>query len=155
MTRHRPSSRIAWGLLLFLLFTGTGESHAADPVGYVKTLTGEANVTRAGAVLPLTPGVPVYMNDTLETGPSGTAGIIFNDNTRISIGEDTAFTIDEYVYKPKTMELSFLSRITRGTLHFISGNMAKLKPEAVAVETPGGTIGIRGTRFLVKVEKGS
>jgi len=30
--------------------------------------------------------------------------------------------------------------------------IAKLKPEAVSVKTPAGIIGVRGTRFLAKVE---
>ena len=158
MIRSHPLARLCRGLLLAMFIACAGQALAAGPagpVGYVKTAAGSVSVTRGNAVLPLAPGAPVYMNDTLETGPAGAAGVIFNDNTRISIGKETAFTIDEYVYRPRTMELSFLSRISRGTLHFISGNMAKLKPEAVAVKTPAGTIGIRGTRFLVKVEKGS
>ena len=32
------------------------------------------------------------------------------------------------------------------------GVIAKLKPDAVSVDTPSGTIGIRGTQFVVKVD---
>jgi hypothetical protein len=35
----------------------------------------------------------------------------------------------------------------------ISITIAKLSPESVSVKTPVGTIGIRGTRFLVKIEE--
>lgn len=153
-TPHRLLKTLA-GAAIILLLAIPGETRAADPpVGYIKTLSGQATVSHDSNDIPATPGQPVYMYDTLKTGSPGTIGVTFDDNTRIAIGRDTVFTIDEYVYQPKTMKLSFISRITRGTLHFISGNMAKLKPEAIAVETPGGTIGIRGTRFLVKVEKG-
>jgi hypothetical protein len=37
-------------------------------------------------------------------------------------------------------------------LHYISGVIAKLKPEAVTVKTPSAIIGVRGTHFLVKAE---
>ena len=33
-----------------------------------------------------------------------------------------------------------------------SGVIAKLRPDAVALKTPTGTIGVRGTHFVVKVE---
>jgi len=35
---------------------------------------------------------------------------------------------------------------------FVSGSIAKLAPQAVQITTPVSTIGIRGTRFLVKIE---
>ena len=40
----------------------------------------------------------------------------------------------------------------RGSLHVVTGIIAKLKPEAVSVKTPTGLIGVRGTRFVVQAE---
>ena len=34
---------------------------------------------------------------------------------------------------------------------YVSGVITKLKPEAVKVKTPTGTIGVRGIKFVVKV----
>ncbi|MBW1851236.1 MAG: FecR domain-containing protein [Deltaproteobacteria bacterium] len=93
------------------------------------------------------------MNDLLTTGDTGAMGITFKDNTMISIGPDTEFVVDEFVYQPRQNNLSFGSKMMRGTLHFVSGTIAKLSPESVSVKTPVGTIGIRGTRFLIKIEE--
>ena len=46
----------------------------------------------------------------------------------------------------------FGSKLTKGTLNYVSGAIAKISPEAVAVKTPTGTIGVRGTQFVVKVD---
>jgi hypothetical protein len=94
----------------------------------------------------------VYQYDVLNTDSEGSLGIVFIDESSLSLGPDTTLTVDEYVFAPGTNEGSFLSRVTRGTLLYVSGLIAKVSPESVAVETPVGTIGIRGTRFMVKVE---
>jgi hypothetical protein len=42
--------------------------------------------------------------------------------------------------------------MAQGTLQYISGLIAKLAPAAISIETPTGTIAVRGTRFLLRVE---
>jgi hypothetical protein len=79
-------------------------------------------------------------------------GITLKDATVISLGPKTEFAIDEYAYVPAKNKLKLGSRITKGSLNYVSGIIAKLKPEAVKVKTPTGTIGVRGTNFVVKVE---
>jgi hypothetical protein len=93
------------------------------------------------------------MKDVINTDDSGSVGITFKDNTMISIGPNTKYVIDEYAYQPKNNQLSFVSTVSRGTLNFVSGNLTKLAPNAVKVNTPVGTMGMRGTRFLLKVEE--
>ena len=40
----------------------------------------------------------------------------------------------------------------KGTFSFLSGQIAKLSPDNVKLMTPDATLGIRGTKLLVKVE---
>ena len=125
---------------------------AQEDAGYIKILEGNAVIIRGGSSIPAQLGNPILMHDIIVTTSDGSLGITFMDNTRISIGPDTEFIINDYVYKPKKKQLSFISKISKGTLHFISGNMSKLKKEAIVLKTPEGTVGIRGTRFLLQVE---
>jgi hypothetical protein len=39
-----------------------------------------------------------------------------------------------------------------GTFSFITGQIAKLAPEKVKFETPDATLGVRGTKVLVKID---
>jgi hypothetical protein len=71
----------------------------------------------------------------------------------VSLGPDTEVTIDEYLFAPANGELKLAASLAKGTLQYISGVIAKLRPEAVSVKTPTGIIGVRGTRFLAKVEE--
>ena len=71
----------------------------------------------------------------------------------LSFGADTVFSIDEYLYVPSQNKLKFTSKITKGSLNYLSGVIAKLQPDAIKMTTPSGVIGVRGTQFLVKVEE--
>jgi len=88
----------------------------------------------------------------LRTGPKGSMGVTFKDNTVMSFGPDTEVTVDEYLYAPGKGDLKFGASMTKGSLNMVSGVIAKLKPEAAGLKTPTGTIGIRGTHIAVKVE---
>lgn len=140
-------------LLSVLIALLSSTARAEDEVlGFVKIVTGEASVITAGTVLPAQPGTPVHRGNILKTGENASLGITFKDNTIISLGPDTEITIDEYLYAPAKGELKLFASLLHGTLHYISGVIAKLKPEAVQVKTPAGVIGVRGTRFLAKAE---
>ena len=79
-------------------------------------------------------------------------GVTFKDNSVMSFGPDTEVTVDEYLYAPAKGDLKFGASMSKGALNVVSGAIAKLKPEAVSLKTPTGTIGVRGTNFAVKIE---
>lgn len=123
----------------------------AEPIGYIMKVQGEATVTSRGQTIDARAGQAVVLGAVLRTGAQGSMGITLSDNTVMSFGPNSEFTLEEYRFEPAREELRLSARISRGTLNFISGVIAKLKPEAVELKTPTGTIGVRGTHFLVKV----
>jgi hypothetical protein len=127
---------------------------AAEPIGYVKTVSGSATVVRAGAERPAKVGDPLFEDDTLKTAPESTLGVTMKDGTTLSAGPETELLLDEYAYAPREGDLGFVTRVSQGTLDFVSGMLGKLAPESVSVETPTGVIGMRGTHFVVRVEPG-
>jgi hypothetical protein len=129
-----------------------GAAWGQDAIGYVKTVTGDATVTDGGKAVKAAAGTPVRLNSVLKTGAKGTMGVTFKDNSMMSFGPDTEVTVDEYLYAPAKGDLKFGASMSKGALNVVSGTIAKLKPEAVSLKTPTGTIGVRGTNFAVKVE---
>ncbi len=123
-----------------------------EPVGYVKTVSGEASVTTAGQRVVAQPGTAVLLGSQLKTAKGAAMGIAFKDNTLMSFGPDTELTVDEFVYAPAQGQLLLGTRLTRGSLNYVSGIIAKLRPDAVTVKTPAGIIGVRGTQFVARVE---
>jgi hypothetical protein len=110
-------------------------TQADDAIGAIKKLNGAATVVRDKIEQKINIGAPVFMKDVLKTDTTGSLGITFKDNTMISVGPNTVYTIDEYVYQPNEQKLAFVSKISKGTLHFVSGNLTKLAPDAVKVKT--------------------
>lgn len=144
--------RLQRGLLALALGSLSLCAWAAEPIGFVKTVQGEAWVQNGNQRTRAEPGTPVMLGSQLITAARGSLGVTFKDNTIMSFGPDTELTVDEYLYAPANGQLRLGTRLGKGTLNYVSGVIAKLKPEAVSVKTPSGIIGVRGTQFVAKVE---
>lgn len=144
--------RIGFCLLVSLLMPSALLAAEQKPIiGYVMKVQGEAFVQENGQLQPAVVGTPLHRGSLLKTGPTGSMGVTLEDSTVMSVGPESELTIDSFAFEPSQDSLQLSARITRGTLNYISGIIAKLKPEAVQINTPTGTIGVRGTRFMVKV----
>jgi len=146
---NRWTVLVIWMLALLPL----GAIAQTEPVGYVKTVTGAAWVTTAGQRVNAKPGTAVLLGSQLKTAAGASLGVTFKDNTIMSFGPDTELTVDEYLYAPAKGQLKMATRLDKGTLNYLSGVIAKLKPEAVTIKTPASIIGVRGTHFVVKVDE--
>lgn len=122
------------------------------PIGYVKTVSGTATITTGKNKVTAQLGTPLFQGSQLKTGAKSSLGVTFKDDTVMSFGSDTELTVDEYLYAPSQGKLKLGSSLAKGSMNYVSGVIAKLQPEAVSVKTPTGTIGVRGTQFVVKVD---
>jgi hypothetical protein len=145
--------KIILAAFLFSLVTAQA-AVASDTIGYVKTMTGTATVVRGGGEHSLAVGAALYEDDLLKTGKESSLGVTMKDGTMLSAGPETDLLLDKYAYAPKSGQLGFVARVSQGTLDFVSGMLGKLAPESVAIETPTGVIGMRGTHFVVRVAPG-
>jgi len=137
--------------LVFLFFPILSDASDA-PVGSVSRLKGTASIIRKNQVIPAQIGEKVYMKDSLKTGRDGSLGVIFKDDTLLSIGPQSEIIISEFLFSPAEGKLSIVTRLLKGTAIYLTGIIAKLSPESVRFETPVANIGIRGTKFAVKIE---
>jgi len=123
------------------------------PVAMVKTVSGDARIVHQGQSSRATVGAPVHLGSVLQTGPKSSLGVTFRDDTLMSFGPQTELVVDEYLYAPEQRDGKLGVRLAKGTLNYVSGAVARLKPEAVQVRTPTGTIGVRGTHFVVHAKE--
>ena len=152
MFKTKRTMLLASVALALACTAGPAAAQETGAIGYVMKVSGEATVISDGKAVPAAVGTPVMQGSTLRTGPGGALGVTLKDNTVMSFGPNSELRVDEFLFAPARNELKLTANITRGTMNFISGVIAKLKPEAVQVQTPTGTIGVRGTHFLVKVD---
>ena len=125
---------------------------AGDTIGSVTAAKGKASVVRDGQQHAPEVGFKLKTNDTMTTGQDGAIGIIFNDETILSLGANSELTVNEYVFNPEQSRFSFVARMVRGTAAYMSGLIGKINPEAAHFNIPSGTIGVRGTKMLIQVE---
>lgn len=123
---------------------------APAPAGRVKLAAGMAFVVHEGRRIPAAVGTPVYEQDSLATGADGRVGVTLRDDTRLSIGPQTTIEISRFVYAQSDSQFSFVLKVVRGVVAYVSGRIAKLSPDAVRLETPSAIIGVRGTRLVIE-----
>ena len=121
-------------------------------IGKTKTCKGDIIVIRSGEKILLNTGDSLFQKDIIRTGTDSSVGIIFEDNTILSMGPESEIAIEEYVFAPEKGILSMITRMLKGIASYLSGIIGRQSPESVKFHTPDATIALRGTQFLVKVE---
>lgn len=144
----RLISRLAINLLLLLsvpAYAGVGSITEFRAAGTIKHQT----TTRAAAQ-----GSSIEKNDTVSTNSRGRFKITFNDNTIVSITENSRLVIDDFVYDGNNRSGGRLAlRAALGTMRYKSGGVAQGNPRGVRVNTPTSTIAVRGTNFVMSVDE--
>lgn len=141
------------GVVCLVLFLSTPAMAATESeAARVKSFTGTAFIVRQQQPFQVKIHDRIYPGDLLKTGPKGTMGVVFKDNTTLSLGPRSEIVVDDFHFAPAQGKLSIVTRMLRGTVAYLSGVIVKLSPKSARFETPAATIGIRGTRFLVEVE---
>ncbi len=131
--------------LALLLLVWSGQAFAAEPVGWISVTSGSASIASDGQERPAQPKMPVAAEDTLKTGQDGIMQVIFRDDTLLSISEGSELMVRD-AFTPEG-EGEFNLSLLKGTARLIASNVASAHSEHFKVETPLGTIGIRGTEF--------
>lgn len=140
-------------LVLGSVLTPGLSAAAQETIGMVRNSAGTATVTRGGQILPAAAGTKLEAGDILNTGSDGSLGVILRDNSTLSIGPGSRLILRSFVFSPAEGKLGMFFHLSRGTLSYLSGLIGKLAPESARFETPVASIGIRGTRFAMKVDE--
>ncbi len=136
-------------------FAQTGSMVDESPVGAIEEVKGDAVIIRAdGTQEPATIGTPVYQGDIVETSKSGAVNIVFLDETSMAISEDARFAVNEYTFDPASESGTTNFSVLRGVFVFTSGLIGRDDPDDVEIETPVGSIGIRGTIIAGNIKPG-
>ncbi|MDF1735053.1 MAG: FecR domain-containing protein [Minwuia sp.] len=139
-------------VLAFAVSMPNAGALAAETIAVVERVAGQVSIDRDGARSTATEGLAIEAQDTVITAAEGAVGLRFTDGAEIALGPETTFRIQEYRYDRTRDEGAFKGRLSRGTLSARSGRIAKRGRDRMLVETPSTILGVRGTRFMVKVD---
>ncbi len=125
----------------------------ASPVGQITEIVGDVVITRAdGTEVIAEVGTVIQQGDIIETSADGAANIMFADNTSFAVSEDARLSVDEFKYDSEAQEGSSFFSMLKGAFVYTSGMIGKDDPGNVNIETPTGSIGIRGTVVMGKID---
>jgi hypothetical protein len=121
-------------------------------VAQVKVLRDQAWIERGDYRLPAAIGVRLRQHDVVTTGPTGVIGIMFDDNSTLSLGPRTHVVIQHFAFDTTTYQGSLDARIQRGTVAVQPGRIAASGPEAMRISTPAAVVRSRAASYLVSVK---
>jgi len=150
--RHRIGRLcIAWLLASPSLAGQAPVLPTTSAAGRIHVASGTASVLRDDTTIPARVGLALLERDTLRTGSDGRLGVTLKDDTRVSLGPNSALRVDVVQYVPVEGKLALALKIVRGAAAYVSGRIAKLAPDAVRLETPAAIVGVRGTTLVIEV----
>ncbi len=153
MVRKRGMGIVVAALIFGIISILGGPVMAAQEIGMVKTAKGKVHIERGKQIIPVSPGTMLLESDVLVTLEDGAMGIIFKDNSVLSLGEETRIALTEYEFDPAVSRVGFIADMLKGTMTYLTGIIGHLNPESVEIRTPSAIIGIRGTHLAIKVDK--
>jgi hypothetical protein len=135
-------SSLAGALVAFALlslstasFAASGKALGVDPAAAVETKADSKT---------LTVGADIFIGDRVITGAKGQVQIKFSDQTELVVGPNSALLIEDYLLRNDDSAGKFAINALSGTFRFTTGRAPK---DRYIIETPTGTIGVRGTSF--------
>ncbi|MCP5114674.1 MAG: hypothetical protein GY953_27920, partial [bacterium] len=93
-------------------------------------------------------GSDVFRDETIRTDVAGLTHLLFLDQSSLTIGPNSELVIDRFVFDPETSLGELSLSATKGVLRFVGGSLSK--SGKISVNTPLGTLGIRGGVALVE-----
>ena len=125
----------------------------AQRAGILKDIRGNVRLLGSdGVSRPARAGDALAPIERIETEPNAAAGVVLRDGTSLVVGPSSRLDLKEFHFDSTTRDGGILISLVRGSLRMITGLIGKTQPDAVRVETPTATIGIRGTDFIVQAD---
>jgi hypothetical protein len=145
-------ARTCLGVLAFVLVAALPALSQPAAAGRIKIASGAAFIVRESALIPAQAGLVVFQADTLRTGSDGHLGVTLKDATRVSLGPSSEVRLDLFLYAPADGRFGLVLKVARGTVAYVSGQIARLSRDTIRLETPETILGIRGTHLVIRVE---
>ena len=137
------------------ILTGVSRLWAApEPVGRVHVLTGKVTTQRTGEMSSLADGDLVFVKDRILTGQGSSAEIVFTDDSRMKLGENTDLEVVDFVYHPDERARQGLISLKFGKIRFVMRDIQQFGDRGFSVQT-GSALIAGGTDFIVSHERES
>lgn len=138
-----------------LLFALPSVSNATETeIGTVSSIEGTAEIGREGAWVAAAVGAPVHADDLLRTGKPGHMRVVFDDDSVLTLGDESELSISDHAFSADQGEARSLVDLLSGTVNAVVSEYYRKPNSSYEVKTKTATAGVRGTEFVVSYEPG-
>ena len=133
-----------------------GEERGKDGIGFYTAVLGQASVTHPGEdrVLPVKLHDEVLFKDVIQTQNESRSKALFQDDSMLTVGENSRVEIDEYIYNPEKNVRQAIVKLMQGQVRALVSKVFKANGSRFEIHTPSAVAAARGTYFTVWVENG-
>jgi len=124
----------------------------AQEVGTVASIEGQAEIGRGGTWQPAAIGAAIHTGDELRTGSPGRLRIVFQDDSVVTVSDDSHLVIDQQVFDPNRGVARSLIELLRGKVRSLVGEYYHTVGNQYEVKTPTAVCGVRGTEFVTSYD---
>lgn len=126
----------------------TGQKGAE--IGVAGAVKGYVQMCWKGKCTRVKTGATVRMGATIKTGPKGRMQVLLLDETAFTIGPYSEITLNKFDYDPISPAGQIIAIMNRGVFRLVTGKVERKRPNR-GIKLPTGTIGIRGTDFVLRL----
>lgn len=148
-TSKRECSAWRRAALLLLLVLSVGRLAVAQEVGTIAALDGSGKIGRGDVWITATPGAAIQRGDELRTGQPGRMRIVFQDDSVLTISDDSRVVVDEQVFDPSQGKSRSVLGLLQGKVSALVSEYYKQPGTAYEIRTATAVAGVRGTEFVV------
>lgn len=141
--------RMPESILFVVIFLITAIAYSQEETGTVVFVLGKAFVKRADTEIQLKQGDKVFAKDIIRTEGTSKIKLFFNDESVLTLGENTTLSLEEYTLSLLDDKRSVVLNLIRGRLRAIVGKIIGGAGSRYEVKTPTSITGVRGTHFYI------
>lgn len=135
---------------------GSAEESASGGIGVYTAVAGKVSVTHSGEahVLPVKLHDEVLFKDVIQTEKESRTKAFFQDDSVLTVGENSRVEITEYIYNPEANVRRSVVKVVQGQVRALVSKVFKSNGSRFEVHTPSAVAAARGTYFSVWYENG-
>ena len=124
-----------------------------NDIGMIKSYEGDVSFVRyeSKKTVSITGSESVMFLDVAETDEDSRLLLQFDDGSELTLGEEAAVEINQMIFDPTKNQRDITIKVAMGKIKVKAAKMAGERN--FKIETPTAVIGVRGTEFVVDVDK--
>jgi len=135
---------------------GMGEESGPGGVGFYTAVSGKVSVIHPGEsrLVSVRLNDDVLFKDVIETQQESRTKAFFEDDSILTVGENSRVEISEYIYNPEAKIRRSVVKVLQGQVRALVSKVFKSNGSRFEVHTPSAVAAARGTYFVVWHENG-